>query len=119
MKYLKQMMIILSVSLVGELLHELLPLPVPASIYGIIGMFIMLYTGLIRVEQVRETSSFLIEIMPVMFVPAAVGLINSWDVLKSHWLSYVTVTLVSTVIVMAVSGLVTQAVTGKGGKGNE
>ena len=112
-------MIILSVSLVGELLHELLPLPVPASIYGIVVMFIMLYTGLIRVEQVKETSSFLIEIMPVMFVPAAVGLINSWDVLKSHWLSYVTVTLVSTVIVMAVSGLVTQAVTGKGGKGNE
>ncbi len=119
MKYLKQMMIILSVSLVGELLHELLPLPVPASIYGIVGMFIMLYTGLIRTEQVRETSAFLIEIMPVMFVPAAVGLINSWDVLKSHWLSYVTVTLVSTVIVMTVSGLVTQAVTGKGGKGNE
>ncbi len=119
MKYLKQTMIILSVSLVGELLHELLPLPVPASIYGIVGMFIMLYTGLIRVEQVRETSSFLIEIMPVMFVPAAVGIINSWDVLKSHWLSYVTVTLVSTVVVMAVSGLVTQAVTGKGGKGNE
>lgn len=119
MKYLKQTMIILSVSLVGELLHELLPLPVPASIYGIVVMFIMLYTGLIRVEQVKETSSFLIEIMPVMFVPAAVGLINSWDVLKSHWLSYVTVTLVSTVIVMAVSGLVTQAVTGKGGKGNE
>ena len=119
MKYLKQLMIILCVSLVGELLHELLPLPVPASIYGIVGMFIMLYTGLIRTEQVRETSAFLIEIMPVMFVPAAVGLINSWDVLKSHWLSYVTVTLVSTVIVMAVSGLVTQAVTGKGGKGNE
>ncbi|MBR2545144.1 MAG: CidA/LrgA family protein [Erysipelotrichaceae bacterium] len=119
MKYLKQTMIILSVSLVGELLHELLPLPVPASIYGIVVMFIMLYTGLIRLEQVKETSSFLIEIMPVMFVPAAVGLINSWDVLKSHWLSYVTVTLVSTVIVMAVSGLVTQAVTGKGGKGNE
>ena len=54
-----------------------------------------------------------------MFIPAAVGLISSWDVLKAHWISYVTVTLVSTVIVMAVSGLVTQAVTGKGGKGNE
>ncbi|MBR2700904.1 MAG: CidA/LrgA family protein [Erysipelotrichaceae bacterium] len=119
MKYLKQMMIILSVSLLGELLHELLPLPVPASIYGIVGMFVLLYTGLIRVERIKETSSFLIEIMPVMFIPAAVGLISSWDVLKAHWISYVTVTLVSTVIVMAVSGLVTQAVTGKGGKGNE
>ena len=57
--------------------------------------------------------------MPIMFIPAAVGLISSWDVLKAHWLSYLTVTLVSTILVMAVSGLVTQAVIGKGGKGNE
>ena len=119
MKYLKQMLIILSVSMMGELLHELLPLPVPASIYGIVGMFILLFTGLLKVDHVRETSAFLIEIMPVMFIPAAVGLINSWDVLKSSWLSYLTVTLVSTVAVMAVSGLVTQIVIGKGGKGNE
>ena len=119
MKYLKQMLIIISVSLLGELLHEILPLPVPASIYGIVGMFALLYTGVLKVDQVKETSSFLIEIMPVMFIPAAVGLISSWDVLKTHWLSYVTVTVVSTVLVMAVSGLVTQAVIGKGGKGNE
>ena len=119
MKYLKQMLIIISVSLAGELLHELLPLPVPASIYGIVGMFVLLYTGLLKVDQIRETSAFLIEIMPVMFIPAAVGLINSWDVLKASWLSYITVTLVSTVAVMAVSGLVTQAVIGKGGKSHE
>ena len=119
MKYLKQMMIILAVSLAGELLHEVLPLPVPASIYGIAGMFVLLYTGLIKVEHIKETSSFLIEIMPVMFIPAAVGLISSWDILKNSWLSYLTVTLVSTIAVMAVSGLVTQAVMGKGGKTNE
>jgi holin-like protein len=119
MKYLKQMLIILSVSLLGELLHEVLPLPVPASIYGIVGMFLLLYTGLVKVDHVKETSAFLIEIMPVMFIPAAVGLISSWNVLKAHWLSYLTVTLVSTVLVMAVSGLVTQAVSGKGGSEDE
>ena len=119
MKYLKQMLIILSVSLLGELLHEVLPLPVPASIYGIVGMFLLLYTGLVKVDHVKETSAFLIEIMPVMFVPAAVGLIRSWDILKAHWLSYITVVAVSTVVVMVVSGLVTQAVMGKGGNGHE
>ena len=119
MKYLKQMMIILAVSLAGEVLHELLPLPVPASIYGIVGMFVLLYTGLIKTEHIKETSSFLIEIMPVMFIPAAVGLISSWDMLKSSWLSYLVVVLVSTVAVMAVSGLVTQLVIEKGGKHHE
>lgn len=119
MKYLKQMMIILGVSLAGEILHEILPLPVPASIYGIVGMFILLYTGLVRVDQIKETSSFLIEIMSVMFIPAAVGLISSWDMLKSSWLSYLAVVLISTVVVMAVSGLVTQLVIEKGGKNHE
>lgn len=119
MKYLKQFLIIVAVSLLGELLHEIIPLSVPASIYGIVGMFLLLYAGVLKVDQIRETAAFLIEIMPVMFIPAAVGLISSWNVLKAHWLSYLTVTLVSTVLVMAVSGLVTQAVSGKGGSENE
>ena len=119
MKYLKQLLIIIAVSLMGELLHELLPLPVPASIYGIVGMFLLLCTGVLRTEHIKETSSFLIEIMPVMFIPAAVGLLNSWDILKAHWLPYLTVTLVSTILVMAISGLLTQAVIGKGGEGHE
>ena len=119
MKYLKQLLLIISVSLMGEFLHEVVPLPIPASIYGIAGMFILLYSGLLKVGQIRETANFLFEIMPVMFIPPAVGLIKSWDVLKTHWLSYLAVTLVSTILVMAVSGLVTQAVIGKGGSENE
>ena len=103
----------------GELLYEVVPLPIPTSIYGIAGMFMLLYSGLLKVGQIRETANFLFEIMPVMFIPPAVGLIKSWDVLKTHWLSYLAVTLVSTILVMAVSGLVTQAVIGKGGSENE
>ena len=79
----------------------------------------LLISKKLNLEAVKETADFLINIMPIMFIPAAVGLISSWDVLKAHWLSYMTVTLVSTLAVMAVSGLVTQAVIGKGGKGNE
>ena len=73
MKYLKQFGIILVLSFIGELLNHVLPLPVPSSIYGIILMFICLKTGLIPLEEVDETGRFLIEIMPLMFIPAAVG----------------------------------------------
>jgi holin-like protein len=119
MKYLKQFGIILLITFIGELLRFLLPLPIPASIYGLILMFVLLCTKVLRLEDVRESAEFLIAIMPVMFIPPAVGLIKSWDVLKTHWLSYLAVTLVSTILVMAVSGLVTQAVIGKGGSENE
>lgn len=110
MKYLKQFGIILLLSFIGEILHELLPLPVPASIYGIVLLFLCLEFRVIPASSVKEASSFLIEIMPVMFIPAAVGLIESWETIRGELVSYAVITAVSTVAVMAVSGRAVQAV---------
>lgn len=77
MKYIRQLGIILLVSFLGELLHYLLPLPVPASIYGIVLLFAALETRLLKADAIRETSAFLLEIMPMLFVPAGVGLWKS------------------------------------------
>ena len=109
MKYLRQFMIILLVSFVGELLKYVIPLPVPASIYGLVILFILLETGILKLDAVKETSIFLIEIMPVMFIPAAVGLLDSWDALKSMLLPCCIALVPVTLIVMAVSGKTTQA----------
>ena len=108
MKYLRQFGIILVLSFIGELLNHVLPLPVPSSIYGIILMFICLKTELIPLEEVDETGRFLIEIMPLMFIPAAVGLLEAWNIIQSVWLQYLAVTAASTVFVMAVAGRATQ-----------
>lgn len=110
MKYIRQFGIILLISLVGELLHQWLPLPVPASIYGIILLFLCLERKVVSLASVKEASSFLIEIMPVMFIPAAAGLMDSWPVIRTSWVSYGAITIISTVVVMAVSGRVVQAV---------
>ena len=113
MKYLKQFGIILGISFIGEALHHFLPLPVPGSIYGIVILFLALVSGVLKVNQIKETSAFLIEIMPAMFIPAAVGLIDVWDLLESKWPIYLIIIVVSTVLVMVVSGLITQLVIGK------
>ena len=110
MKYVKQFAMILLVSFAGELLNYLLPLPVPASIYGLVLMIVCLLTGIIKLDAVRDTACFLIEIMPLMFIPAAVGLMASWSVIKENLLAYLVIAVVTTVAVMAVSGLVTQGV---------
>ena len=62
MKLLKQFLIILAISFVGEILKYLLPLPVPASIYGMVILFIGLLTGLIPLNSVRSAGKFMIEI---------------------------------------------------------
>ena len=78
MKYIRQFLIILAISFIGELLKYVLPLPIPASIYGMAILFVCLMTGWIKLEAVKETGKFLIEIMPLMFIPAGVGLMVSW-----------------------------------------
>lgn len=108
MKYFRQFGIILAVTFIGEILKYIIPLPIPASIYGLILMLIILKTKIISLEQVKETGTFLIEIMPLMFIPAAVGLLVSWDVLKDICIPVIIITILTTVIVMIITGKVTQ-----------
>lgn len=110
MKYLKQFLIILVISFSGEVLKAVLPLPVPASIYGMVILFVGLAAGIIKLDAVKEAGKFLIEIMPVMFIPAGVGLMSSWGVLKPMLVPVSVVTVAVLVAVMAVTGRVAQAV---------
>ena len=114
MKYVIQFMIIIGFSFIGEFLHYILPLPIPASIYGIVLLFAALELKILKVNDIREVSSFLIAVTPMMFIPAAVGLVDSWDIISSSLLKYIIVTFVTTFVVMGVSGLVTQFVIRKG-----
>jgi len=108
MKYLKQFTLILAISFAGEILKEFLPFPIPASIYGMVLLFLGLETGLIHLSSVGETAKYLIEIMPLLFIPAGVGLLDSWGVLYPILWKIAVIIVVSTVFVMVVSGRVTQ-----------
>ena len=110
MKYLRQFLIILAISFVGELCKYFLPLPNPASIYGMVILFVGLLTGLISLDAVKDVGKFLIEIMPVMFIPAGVGLMSSWGMLKPVLVPVSIITVVSLIAVMAATGRVSQLV---------
>lgn len=110
MKYLKQFLIIIGISFIGELLKLFLPLPIPASIYGMVLMFVGLITGLIKLDSVKETGNFLIEIMPVMFIPAGVGLMTSVGTLQEILVPVSIITVVTIITVMAATGWVSQII---------
>lgn len=110
MKYLKQFCLILLISFAGEIANHFIPLPIPASIYGIVLLFLCLELKLIPLEAVKDTGKFLIEIMPIMFIPAAAGIIDVWSIIKPSIVEYAVIMMVSTIAVMAASGLVTQLV---------
>lgn len=119
MKVLRQFMIILLLSFLGEVLKMFIPLPIPASVYGLVLMLLCLVTGILKTSQVKEAAFFLIEIMPVMFIPAAAGLIDSWKVLQPLLLPILVITVVITIFVMVVTGKIAQMIAQKRGIKNE
>ena len=119
MKYVIQFLIIAAFAFIGELLHWFIPLPIPASIYGIVLLFIALELKWVKVSDIREVSSFLSAVMPIMFIPAAAGLMESWGAVKSSVWEYTLITIVSTFVVMGVSGAVTQFVIRRGKKNEQ
>ena len=110
MKYVRQFCIILLMSVLGEVLHTCINLPVPASVYGLVIMLVALLTGILKIDQVKGAADFMVEIMPVMFVPAGAGLLTAWGALKPICGPVLVITVVSTVVVMVVTGRVTQGI---------
>ena len=108
MKYLKEVTIIFGITMLGEFLNYLLPFPVPSGVYGLFILLLMLCTGALHTEDVAEVGDFFLDTMPIMFIPASVGLIDSYDAMKAILIPLIVTCLVSTVVVMGVTGKVTE-----------
>lgn len=108
MKYLKQFCIIMGFSFLGELCHYFIPWPIPASIYGMLLLLLALMLKLVRVEAVAETGNFLVSMLPVLFVAPTVKLLDYWQLIAPSLWQIGLIVAVSTVVVFAVSGWVTQ-----------
>ncbi|MCD8362018.1 MAG: CidA/LrgA family protein [Lachnospiraceae bacterium] len=109
MKYMRQIARIAGFAFVGELLNTLIPLPVPASVYGMLLLLFCLCTGIVKLEQIEETADFLVEIMPLVFVMPGVAVIESLGLLADSLVGIIVISILSTLLVYAVTGLTAQA----------
>lgn len=119
MKYLTQFLRILAFTLAGELLQRLVPLPIPASVYGLVLLFAALNTGLVKLEQVKDAGGFLISILPILFVSPAVGILDNWEAIRGALIPILALTLLSTVLTFGIAGRATQVMMGKEEKPND
>jgi len=116
LKYLKQMLVILAFTFVGEGLAAWIPLPVPAAIYGFVLLFLALCTGFLKPAHIDETAGFLIGIMGILYVAPAVNILAYYDVIALQLVPVCVIVLTSTVVVFAVAGVVTQWLRRRGAK---
>ena len=119
MKYVKQFAVIGLVTLIGEILNYLLPLPVPASIYGMVLLFLCLKFRVIGLSQVEETADWFLSVMPIFFIVPTVGIMDSYLLIKNELLQIVTLSVASTVVVMVVTGRVSQLIMRRDAKKKE
>ena len=119
MKYLSQFLIILGFTLAGEALQRLLPLPIPASVWGLALLFTALCLGLVKLEQVKAVGGFLTSILPILFVAPAVGIAENWGLIAPRLLPILLLLLSSTVLTFGIAGKITGLFMKKGGEGRE
>lgn len=121
MRYLKQFCVIVVFAFLGELCHALIPYPIPASIYGMVLLFAALSLGSVKLEQVRQTSGFLVSCLPVLFVAPVVKLMDCWEQVRENLIPLTLIVFVTTVVTFGISGLVTQWLEDRkrGGDGDE
>lgn len=110
MKYMMQIGIIATISFIAELLHFFLPFPIPASVYGMVILFVLLCLKVIKLPQVENVADWMLSVMPIFFIAPSVGLINSFDSIKGQAIPLVFICFISTVIVTALTGLVAQGI---------
>ena len=109
MKYVFQFARIMGFCLAGELLHRLLPLPFPAGIYGLVLLAAALLTGVVKIEQVKQTGDFLSSLFPLLFIPTVAGVMEVWDLISENLIPILIALVPVTWAVMAAAGSVTQA----------
>ena len=106
--YLKQCAWIFGFTLLGEALNRLLPLPIPAAVYGLVLLFAALCFGLVKVEQMKEVGGFLTSILPLLFVAPTVGIAEHWGLISSQIFPIALLLIGSTVLTFGIAGAVTR-----------
>ena len=113
MKVLRQFGIILVILLAGEAIRMASGISIPGTVIGMVILFLLLLTKIIRVESVELITNFLLEHLAFLFVPAGVGLISSLDVIGKAWFPIMMIVIISTILVVGVTGWTVQLLQGR------
>ena len=113
MKLFREAIIIFGIYLLGVLITDITGVPIPGNVIGMVILFLLLYLKVIKVEQISTISNFFLDHLAFFFIPAGVGLISSFTVIKDIWLQLLIVCFVTTAITMICTGLVVQKIANK------
>ena len=110
---IRQCFIIFGCLAIGELIVWLTGITIPSSIIGMLLLAALLQMKAIKEEWVKGMSDFLISNMGFFFVPPGVALMLYLDIIQAELVPIVVATVISTILVLIVTGWTHQMLKGK------
>ena len=110
MKIILQIGILLGICLAGELIAMVLPVPIPGSVLSMALVFVLLLSGLLKAEHIKEKTNFLMKNMAYFFIPAGVGILEHFETLKGSILPLLIICLITTVLTFAATAFTVRGV---------
>lgn len=117
MRILAQIGIVLGVCFAGEIIAQLLPFPFPASVIGMVLLFILLCAKVVKPYHIQGKADFLLKNMAFFFIPAGVGIMEHFNELKSSLLPFAAVCVITTVVTFFAAAMTVRGVMALQGKG--
>lgn len=109
MKILKQLGIIFGILFASHIIQSITDIPVPSTVLGMFILLALLLMGIVKVEMIEDMANFFLKHMTLFFIPAGVGIMTQLNIIKKEWLGFLTIVLVTTILVMISTGFTTQA----------
>ena len=105
---IRQCAILFGCLALGELVVWLTGVKLPSSIIGMLLLTLFLKLGWIKLHWVQGMSDFLVANLGFFFVPPGVALMLYFDIIRAEFWPIVTATVISTLLVLVVTGWVHQ-----------
>lgn len=110
MKLVRQATFLLFMAFIGEVFNKVFLIPLPGSILGLLLLLSLLLLKVVKLEQIDELSTFLMNHLAIFFVPAGVGLIAVLGILKEIWLMLLLVSITTTIFVLIATAFVVEQI---------
>jgi len=106
MKYLTQFLLLMIFVFLGEAIYHIVPLPIPASIWGLVLLFLALLFGVVKLAHIEDIAKWFLIIIPVLFVVPAVGILDTFGGIAAVWPVMLGVVVLAYFASMAATGFV-------------
>jgi len=100
-----QIIVLCAISILSNFLVDVLHIPLPGSIIGILILFLLLQSKMIRVEWIELGANFLLAELLLFFIPSVVGVVRYSDLLRTEGVHLLIIIVLSTIIVMTCAGV--------------